>query len=91
MADRHSHEHAHTHSHEHKHGDVTHSHEHSHQHSHEHEHVMTEREALRRHLSKLGKKGGPKGGRARMASLTPKQRKALAKKAATARWKKENG
>jgi DNA-binding MarR family transcriptional regulator len=47
---------------------------------------MTEDEALRRHLSKLGKKGGPKGGRARMASLTPEQRKELAQKAAAARW-----
>jgi hypothetical protein len=50
---------------------------------------MTEREALRRHLSRLGKKGGPKGGKARMASLTPKQRTALAKKAAAARWGKQ--
>ena len=48
---------------------------------------MTEKEALRRHLSKLGKKGGPKGGKARMAALTAKQRKALARKAALARWK----
>jgi hypothetical protein len=47
---------------------------------------MTEKEALRRHLSKLGKKGGPKGGKARMAMLTPKQRRELAKKAAAARW-----
>ena len=49
---------------------------------------MTEEEALRRHLSRLGKKGGPKGGKARMASLTPRQRTALAKKAAAARWGK---
>jgi hypothetical protein len=47
---------------------------------------MNEDEALRRHLSKLGKKGGPIGGKARMASLTPKQRKELAKKGAAARW-----
>jgi hypothetical protein len=47
---------------------------------------MTEQEALRRHLSKLGKKGGPIGGKARMAMLTPKQRKELAKRAAAARW-----
>jgi hypothetical protein len=47
---------------------------------------MNEKEALRRHLSKLGKKGGSKGGKARMASLTPKQRRELAKKAARARW-----
>jgi hypothetical protein len=52
---------------------------------------MTEQEALRRHLSKLGKKGGPIGGKARMASLTAKQRKELAKKAAAARWGKEKG
>jgi hypothetical protein len=34
-----------------------------------------------------GKAGGPKGGKARMAALTAKQRKALARKAALARWK----
>jgi hypothetical protein len=50
---------------------------------------MDEDEALRRHLSKLGKKGGPIGGRARMASMTAKQRKELAKKAAAARWGKK--
>jgi hypothetical protein len=49
---------------------------------------MNEREVLRRHLSRLGKKGGPKGGRARMASLTATERTALAKKAAAARWAK---
>jgi hypothetical protein len=48
---------------------------------------MNEQEALRRHLSKLGKKGGTKGGKARMASLTPEHRKELAKKAAAARWR----
>jgi hypothetical protein len=44
-----------------------------------------EQEALRRHLSKLGKKGGPIGGKARMASLTGTERTALATKAAAAR------
>jgi len=39
----------------------------------------------------LGKLGGLKGGKARAAKLTPEQRKAIAQKAATARWaKKEN-
>jgi hypothetical protein len=33
-----------------------------------------------------GKKGGPKGGRSRMNSLTPEQRKELARKAANKRW-----
>jgi len=42
-------------------------------------------------LSRLGKKGGPIGGRARMASLTAKQRRELAKKAAAVRWSKEAG
>jgi hypothetical protein len=34
----------------------------------------------------LGKLGGLKGGKARAASLSPAKRKAIAKKAATARW-----
>ena len=36
----------------------------------------------------LGRLGGLKGGNARAASLTPKKRSAIAKKAAAARWKK---
>jgi hypothetical protein len=36
----------------------------------------------------LGRKGGLIGGKARAKSLTAKQRKAIAKKAAAARWKK---
>ncbi len=35
----------------------------------------------------LGKLGGLKGGKARAASLSPAKRKAIAKKAAAARWK----
>jgi hypothetical protein len=35
-----------------------------------------------------GRKGGLKGGVVRAMSLTPKQRSAIAKKAAAARWKK---
>jgi hypothetical protein len=34
----------------------------------------------------LGKLGGVKGGNARAAKLSPAKRKAIAKKAATARW-----
>lgn len=34
----------------------------------------------------LGRKGGLKGGKARAAKMTPKQRHASAKKAAKARW-----
>ena len=35
----------------------------------------------------LGKLGGAKGGKARAAKLSPVRRKAIAKKAARARWK----
>ena len=38
----------------------------------------------------LGRKGGLKGGKARAKSLTPEQRKAIAKKAAESRWKKKD-
>lgn len=34
----------------------------------------------------LGRLGGPKGGKARAAALTPKQRSDIARKAAAARW-----
>ena len=34
----------------------------------------------------LGRKGGMKGGKARAANMTAKQRREAAKKAATARW-----
>jgi len=36
----------------------------------------------------LGRLGGLKGGKARAAKLTPEQRKAIAKKAASKRWAK---
>lgn len=36
----------------------------------------------------LGRLGGLKGGKARAAKLSPAKRKAIAKKAASARWKK---
>jgi hypothetical protein len=36
---------------------------------------------------KAGREGGLRGGKGRMAALSPQERKALAKKAARARWK----
>jgi hypothetical protein len=39
----------------------------------------------------LGRKGGLKGGKARAAKMTKKQRIASAKKAAAARWGKRSG
>ncbi|HEV8070311.1 MAG TPA: hypothetical protein VGP76_21535 [Planctomycetaceae bacterium] len=38
-----------------------------------------------------GRKGGQKGGNARAAKLSESQRKAIAKKAAAARWKAKGG
>jgi hypothetical protein len=37
----------------------------------------------------LGARGGKKGGKARMAQLTPEQRSDLARKAVLARWAKQ--
>jgi hypothetical protein len=37
----------------------------------------------------LGRRGGLKGGKARAAKLTAKERKEIAKKAAAARWQKK--
>lgn len=40
------------------------------------------------YLSKIGQKGGLKGGAARAAKMTPEQRSDSARKAASARWEK---
>jgi len=40
------------------------------------------------HAVALGRRGGLKGGKARMANLTDAQRRELARKAARARWAK---
>lgn len=37
----------------------------------------------------LGKLGGPKGGKARAAKLSPEERRAIAKRAADSRWHKD--
>jgi hypothetical protein len=37
----------------------------------------------------LGRRGGLKGGKARAEKLSPEERKAIAKKAAEARWSKK--
>jgi hypothetical protein len=44
-------------------------------------------EEVRRAAAVLSKFGSDKGGQARASSMTPKQRTALAKKAARARWR----
>ena len=43
-------------------------------------------EVMREMGKKGGKAAGGKGGRKRMAALSPEERKALARKAAQARW-----
>ena len=45
-------------------------------------------EEIRRVMSALGKRGGPKGGLARAKKLSAAQRVEIAKKAAVARWSK---
>jgi hypothetical protein len=45
---------------------------------------------LRAYLSKLGRKGGKKGGPARAAAMTPEQRSESARKAVMARWAKKS-
>ncbi len=44
---------------------------------------------VREYFSKLGKKGGPKGGHARAAKMTSEQRSESARKAVKARWAKK--
>jgi len=48
-----------------------------------------ERLAISKYLSKIGRKGGLKGGKARADKLTATQRRKIAIKAAHARWKKQ--
>jgi len=44
--------------------------------------------AVSEFFSKMGKKGGPKGGHARAAKMTQEERSASAKKAVDTRWAK---
>jgi hypothetical protein len=44
---------------------------------------------MREYLAKIGKKGGLRGGQARAANMTPKERSESARKAVAARWAKK--
>lgn len=44
--------------------------------------------SLSEYMSKIGSKGGKIGGKQRLKTMSAKQRKRIAKKAAQARWKK---
>jgi hypothetical protein len=47
-----------------------------------------DRETLSRVMAEMGRKGGKIGGKRRLETLTATRRRAIAKKAARARWKK---
>jgi hypothetical protein len=49
---------------------------------------MPRKTAVSKYLAQIGRKGGKASGKARMEKLTPEQRQAVAKTAATARWGK---
>jgi len=46
-------------------------------------------ESVKDYLAKIGREGGLKGGKARAARLPASERKAIARKAAKARWSKK--
>jgi hypothetical protein len=50
--------------------------------------ALEQASAVKQYLATIGRKGGIKGGKARADVLSPSRRKAIAKKAAQARWKK---
>lgn len=49
-----------------------------------------ERSAVSEYLSKIGHRGGLKGGKSRAKKLSPERRSEIASKAAKSRWKREN-
>jgi hypothetical protein len=46
-------------------------------------------ESVKEYLARIGREGGLKGGKARAARLPASKRKAIARKAAKARWSKK--
>jgi hypothetical protein len=50
------------------------------------DHIPPPPQAFRDYMSLMGRKGGRISGARRMVNLTPKQRTAIARKAARARW-----
>jgi hypothetical protein len=46
---------------------------------------------ISRIMSEMGKRGGKKGGKRRLVTMTPEQRSQAALNAAKARWSKRNG
>jgi hypothetical protein len=50
---------------------------------------MNKQQVLKEYFTELGRKGGAKGGKARTDAMTPEERTALARLAASARWNKK--
>jgi hypothetical protein len=50
--------------------------------------VLPERSMLSQIMAEMGRKGGKKGGKRRMVTMTQEQRSQIALKAAKARWNK---
>jgi hypothetical protein len=50
----------------------------------------TPQESVREYLARIGREGGLKGGKARAEALPASKRKAIAVKAAKARWSKKH-
>jgi hypothetical protein len=50
---------------------------------------MTKKEIIREHYTKIGRKGGLKGGKTRTDAMTAEERTELARMAARARWGKK--
>jgi len=51
--------------------------------------VSSDEKSLREYAAILGRRGGLRGGKARALRLSPERRKAIARKAAKARWARE--
>jgi hypothetical protein len=48
---------------------------------------LVERSEISEYLSRIGRKGGLKGGKARATKLSPSRRREIARKAANKRWR----
>jgi len=46
--------------------------------------------AVSQYMAEIGRKGGQIGGKQRLQTMSPEERKSVAQKAARARWEKQN-
>jgi len=52
---------------------------------------VNKKQVISEYFSKIGERGGRKGGKARTDALSPRERTELARMAAAARWGKNKG